>query len=121
MSNFEKASREKYTYPIKGLCNTEDLWDCSLEELDALALKYDQELGVKQKSFIKKVSKRDAVTKAKFSIVKHIIEVKLGEVDARENDAEVKVHNQKILDAIAVSENKELRKKSPEELRKMLK
>lgn len=119
---YKKASKLKLRFSTsKGNLSTEDLWDLSLEQLDAIAVKLDEQIEKSpRKSFIKTVSKGNEILELKFAIVKDIIDTKMAEQAARENQQAKSAQRQKLLELIAEKEDSELKGKSAEELRKML-
>ena len=119
---FEKASRIKLRYQTnRGVISVEDLWDLSLESLDAIAISLNKKLKESQtESFIKTKTKDTTELELKFNIVKHIIDVKLSEAEARKNAAEKRAKKQKLMDLIAKKQDAELEGKSVDELMKEL-
>ncbi len=82
MSIFEEASRKKTRFTVgnKGIINTEDLWDLSLESLDTIARGLNKSLkDLDEESFIKVRSTKNVELSLQFEIVKHIITVKMDE------------------------------------------
>lgn len=120
---YEQAIRSKMRFITnKGCLSMEDLWDLSLESLDALAIGYNNESKSSESgSFIGKKSTASEVAKLKFDIVKHIIDVKIAERDAAETAVEKKNQKQRILQLIADKEHSALAGKSKEELEQLLK
>ena len=127
---FEKASRIRPKIRFncsKGDLSVEDLWDLPLtsiinnSNLDDIArglhkqLKNDDDV-----SFVDKDKKSDEIVQLKFDIVKHIIEFRLAQNTAKVEANEKAEKKQRILQALAESENKEFESKTPEELRAML-
>jgi hypothetical protein len=87
---FVTAARKKFRFETsKGGLNTEDLFDLSLESLDAIAVNLDKkvESGGK-KSFIGKRDTSTSENESKLEIVKFVIQTKLEEAEARKNRAE---------------------------------
>lgn len=119
---YKKASKLKLRFSTsKGNLSTEDLWDLSLEQLDAIAVKLDEQIEKSpRKSFIKTVSKGNEILELKFAIIKDVIDTKMSEQTARENQQAKSAQRQKLLELIAEKEDFELKGKSADELRKML-
>ena len=131
MNIFEIASKKKFRFDTnKGQLTVEDLWDLPLTasngrpNLDDIAkdlykkMKEDSEL-----TFVKPASQSNKefnIAKAKFDIVKHIIDVKLAEAEATKKAKETKARNQRILELIAQKKDEALASKSEEELLAML-
>jgi hypothetical protein len=125
---FEKASRLKVRFDSgKGQLTIEDLWDLPLTSnanranLDDIArglhkqLKNDDDV-----SFVIKDKKSDTTVQLKFDIVKHIIEIRLAEDEARSKAHENSVKKQSILQLIAERQNEELKGKSLDDLKAMV-
>ena len=131
MNGFEIATRKKFRFDTyKGQVTVEDLWDLPLTatngrpNLDDIAKElYKKMKDESEMSFVKptsQVSKEFNIIKAKFDIVKHIIDVKLAEAEAAKKAKEIKARNQRILGLIAQKEDEALASKSKEELLAML-
>ena len=131
MNIFELASRKKFRFDTsKGQVTVEDLWDLPLTSttnrpnLDDIAKDlYKQMKEDKEVSFVKSdaaVSADFNIVKAKFDIVKHIIDVKLAEAEAAKKAKDTKARNQRILELIAQKDDEALASKTREELLAML-
>ena len=85
--NYENAIRQKYRFfiPRVGNVTLEDLWDARLEMLDEAAILLRAETqNLNEDSFLRrKPNPRAAVAAEKLEIVKHVIETRLAEQDAR--------------------------------------
>lgn len=125
MSNFKLASQLKLRFQTgKGLLSTEQLWDLSLDDLDALAVSLETEHKESgKKSFLTrtKVSEKDKTAKLKFDVVLDILNTKADEIQAAADAKEIKEHNKKILELIASKKDKSLEGKSIKQLEAMLK
>ncbi len=123
MGNFKLASKQKLRIQTnKGLLSTEQLWDLSLEELDALAVSLEEqhkESG--KKSFLIKKSEKDKTAKLRFEIVLEVLNSKSEEIQAFSEAKEIKDHNNKIIALIAEKKDESLKGKSVKELEAMLK
>lgn len=99
---FEAASRAKIRFATnKGLISTEDLWDIPLTHVDILARSYNKELKEQaEESFIKPRTKDNALELG-FTILKHVIEVRLAERDAAKAAVERGKQRQLLIDLIA--------------------
>lgn len=122
MSNmFERAVRVKLRFAHKGMCSVEDLWDCSVEDLDMLYRGLREEhKKLDVDSLLKKTGTEEGELKLKVDIVKHIVETKLTEADVREKAMETRMRNDKIKGILARKQDVELENKSVEELEAML-
>lgn len=101
MNIFEKASRLKLRFNLsKGVCTTEELWDLSLESLDAVAKALYKKIKENEDvSFIKEKTVANTKLDLQFEIVKHIINTKLAEKEAKKL-ATVKAEKAKVLKEI---------------------
>jgi hypothetical protein len=125
---FEKAARLKYRFESsKGLLTVEDLWDLPLTSetkranLDDIARELHKQLkSGDDVSFVYPDRKSNATIQAKFDIVKHIIDVKLLELEAAKKAEQNKLQKQKILRLISEKDDEVLRGKSREELTALL-
>lgn len=131
MEMFAFATRKKFRFDTcKGQVTVEDLWDLPLTatngrpNLDDIAKElYKKMKDENEMSFVKptsQVNKEFNIIKAKFDIVKYIIDVKLAEAEAAKKAKETKARNQRILGLIAQKEDEALASKSKEELLAML-
>ncbi len=121
MSIFELASRNKIRFAFKGTLTVEDLWDLSLEELDALYKILNKELSVaKEESLLAVKSKADELLTTKVELVKHVFSTKSEEAEARKTIAARRRRKSELLGLLADKENEELKGKSTEELRKLI-
>jgi len=123
MENFKLASQQKLRFQTnKGLLTTEQLWDLSLEDLDALAVSLENEYKESgKKSFLTKISLKDRTSKLKFDVVLDVLNTKSEEAQAAAEAREVKEHNKKILELIADKQDESLKGKSIKQLEAMLK
>ncbi len=123
MDNFKTASQQKLRFIApKGQLTTEQLWDLSLEDLDALAVSLDAEYNKSAKtSFLAKRTTKDRTAKLRFDIVLDVLNTLVAEKEAETETREIKEHNKKILALIAEKKDDELKSKSTKDLEKMLK
>lgn len=125
MDNFKLASQQKLRFQTsKGLLSTEQLWDLSLGELDALAVSLETEHKESgKKSFLTKTraTDKDKTSKLKFDVVLDVLHTKAEEMEAAATAKEIKEHNKKILELIASKKDKSLEGKSIKQLEAMLK
>lgn len=120
-SIFEQATRRKLRFAAKaGAISLEDLWDLSLNALDAIAVQLHQQASVSQISFVKKSTPGDIETNLKLEVVKRVIAVKLAEQDARQLAAARAEKRRALEEALAARERNELTSMSAEEIRKQL-
>lgn len=123
MENYKLATQKKLRFQTnKGLLSTEQLWDLSLTDLDALAVSLEEEYKQSgKKSFLVVKSVKDKTAKLRFDIVLDVLTSKVEEHQALTEAKEVKEHNEKILTLIADKKDESLKGKSVKELEKMLK
>jgi hypothetical protein len=83
---FEQATRQKVCFEYKGLISVDDLWDLSLESLDALYKKLmTSSKSSKEDGLLKTKNAEDKLSDLKIALVKRVFEVK------QEEDAKRKV------------------------------
>lgn len=122
-NNFEKASRIKLRFATsKGQLSTEDLWDLSLESLDTIAINVDKQLDTtSKKSFIGKRNTKNTELELALDILKHVIQVKLDEKDAKAKRADKAARAAELRQLIAEKSNDELKNSSKDDLLAKLK
>lgn len=124
MSNvnlFETATRNNYLFPFKGMINVIDLWDLSLRDLDGVFKKLNAEAKKsEEESLLETKSKEDEEISNKIEIVKYIVNVKLEEKRAREDEKKNKEMKQRLLEIKAKRQDAALENMSDEELDKAL-
>lgn len=122
MNIFERASRGKVRFATsKGYLSTEDLWDLSLQSLDAIAKGISKKLKEEaEESFIAAQSEKNTELTLQLDILKHIISAKLVAQEAAKKQAETKAKKAQIEELILNKKSKDLEGKSVEELTAML-
>ena len=114
---FERASREKVRFDFRGSINTEDLWDLSLENLDAIYKNLGRKLREsKEDSLLVEETATNEVLELKVDIIKRIVGVRLIERKAREDEANRASRKGRLLEIIADKQDEELKGKSVDEL-----
>ncbi len=123
MENFKLATQQKLRFQTnKGSLSTEQLWDLSLEDLDALAVSLEAEHKESgKKSFLVTKSVKDKTTKLRFDIVLDVLNTKVEEAQAAAETQENKEHNKKIITLIAEKQDESLKGKTVKQLEAMLK
>jgi hypothetical protein len=116
---FELATRKKFRFKMdKGFVTTEDLWDLKLEDLNRIAVSLNKQIKESSdESFIKTKSSADKDLQAHFDVVKHIIDVKLAEKEAKLVAIEREEKRERLRDLIAKKELSALESKTLDELR----
>lgn len=119
---FEIATKKKFRFPFRGIISTEDLWDLSLTDLDAIykTLNAQKKAKADEDSLLSTKTNEDIELNLKIDIVKHIVSVKLEEKAAKDAERAKRVQKQKIMSILAEKEDEALHGKSIEELQKML-
>lgn len=123
MENFKLASQQKLRFQTnRGSLSTEQLWDLSLEELDALAVSLETEHKESgKKSFLVTKSVKDKTAKLRFDVVLDVLTTKVEEAQAVAEAKEIKTHNEKIITLIAEKQDESLKGKSIKQLEALLK
>lgn len=118
---FEYAVRYKLRFPYKGIITTEDLFDLSLTDLDAIYKTLNKQVKeIDEESLLTTKTPKDENLEVQIAIIKHIVSVKLKEQKAREEAAAKKAQKQKIMSIIATKEDEALKNSSVDDLKKML-
>lgn len=118
---FEYATKVKLRFPFKGQLSVEDLWDLSVTNLDTIFKSLNAEKKqVQEESLLNIKTKENKELEVKIEIVKHIVEFKLQEADAKLKEKEKKEQKQKIMEILNTKQDESLKNKSVEELQEML-
>jgi len=122
MSNFEKASKLKLRFSTnRGELSIEDLWDLSLESLDSIAKATNKQLkSESEESFIGKKSNINSILELKMEILKHVIEVKISEKEAKSQRAIKSAKLAQLKELANNKANEKLSDMSEEEINKMI-
>ena len=118
---FINATRNNYQFPFKGMIDVIDLWDLSVTNLDIVfkSLNADAKKCAEE-SLLATKSKEDEEIADKIEIVKYIVSVKLGEIQAREDAKKNKEMRQRLLAIKAKRQDEALENMSDEDLDKAL-
>ena len=118
---FEVAKRENYLFPFKGMINVIDLWNLSLTNLDSVFKTLNAEVKKsEEESLLNAKTKEDEELTNKIEIIKYIVNKKLAEKEARENEKKNKEKRQRILEIKAKRQDEALENMSDEDLDKLL-
>lgn len=118
---FEKASRLKLRFEHKGLLSVEDLWDLSVQDLDAVFKVLNARAKAQaEESLLDVQSAEDAVLALKLDIVKHVVKVKLAEKEARKSALANRAKKQKLLEILEQKQDAALLDLSPEKLQELI-
>ena len=122
MNIFEKATKDKIRFEYKGQISAEDLYDLDVEDLDCIFKTLNSTKKEKsEESLLEKKTTEDTLLNTQIKIIKHIVEYKLAEKDARVLLAERAEKKQRIMEIIASKQDSKLEKKSEKDLQDMLK
>jgi len=117
---FEKAVRMKLRWQWRGPVSTEDLWDLTVEELDAIYKALNRQVKAQVEDSLLDDVGLDEALNLQVAIVKHVVSVKLQEAKDRENEAERKARKQKLLSVLSQKQDAALLDMSEDDLRKLL-
>lgn len=117
MNIFERAVREKTRFNFKGLISAEDLWDLSLESLDAIWCDLETELEkIPRRSLLATGIDQRGEIEFKQEIIKYIVDTKKVESEVKAQAKANSAKKQMILDLIETKKNENLKNLSIEEL-----
>lgn len=118
---FEVAVRGKFRFDFMGKKSVEDLWELSTEDLDIIFKGLNSQLKqVKEESLLQTKTQEDKKLDTKIEIVKYIFKVKVAEAKAKEDAIAKKEQRQKLLEALDVKNNEDIKSMSKEEILKKL-
>ena len=119
---FENALKNGFRYPSnKGLITTEDLFCLSLNDLNEIAKKINKLIkNSEEESFIPGPNFNNNNDSKRLDIVKHIINLKINEQNAKMIEKSNAEKRQRILEIINKKDEESLENMSKEELEKLL-
>lgn len=126
---FELAARKKLRFVESGAgsISVEDLWDLPLTSktgranLDEIAIALSRQLKDSgTESFVVKASSKNEELQLRFDVVKHVITVRLAEMEKAQQARATSEKKQKLLELIAQKKDSALSEKSVEELEAMV-
>ena len=122
---FEMASQFKFRYPYKGMITTEDLWDLTPAQLDAVYKTLNKELQATQEDGLLQTKSADEGVKAndlrnKLEIVKYVFTNKQQAAELARVAAENAMKRKRIMEVLAQKQDNALQNMSEEDLTKML-
>lgn len=121
MEMFEKASRLKLRFQYNGSLSSEDLWDLSLEHLDALYLKLKAEAKeVNQDGLLSKPTRETRILDIKIQMVKRVFEVKQAEAEARKTRAERRAKKERLMEVLAEKQDKAVSRMSADKIESLI-
>ena len=122
MNIFETAVRGKYRFKhANGKLTVEQLWELNVESLNEIYMDLHRQLKKEQvESLLQTRTATDEVVEIKLEILKHIVQTKLQEAKAKEEEKANADRRKLILGIIADKENKALLDMDIEELKKMV-
>ena len=124
MDNFQKATRIGLRFDLKGQVSVEQVWHANMQVL----ADYEQQLTEVVEGYGKstrrtrrnRTAEQDANT-LRLEIVSYILDVREQEAEEAANAADVKQHNQRILELIRAKQEQKLADMSEAELQALLK
>jgi len=116
---FEAATRQRLRFPSpSGNLSVEDLWDLTLEGLDAIAIALNKKVKESsEESFIKKQKKGDKKAELQLAVVVSIIETKVADAEKAKNAADRKAKREKLMELISSKQDDALSRKSITQLK----
>lgn len=121
MNIFEYAVRNKLRFSYKGLLTVEDLWDLSLQGLDAIYKQLKAQAKTNdEESLMASKSKADTVLEKQIEIVKYVFAEREAAIAKAKKAQENRKQREKLMGILAEQEEKDLRGKSADELRAMI-
>jgi len=122
---YKEASKMKLRFSSKkGNLTVEQLWDLTMSDLkDIIINLYNskQKPNLSELDFLQVVSEEDEISNLAYNIAVDVYKTRQKESEEYKNKLEKKAYNQHLADIIAEKEDAELRNKSIEELKAMLK
>jgi len=108
----------KLRFPYKGSLSVEDLWDLSVQELDKIFKILNARLKVcKEESLLGPREVENTELDLQVAIVRHIVEIKLAEAAARQNEAERAAKKARLLEVLAQKQDAALQVMSEEDIK----
>ena len=123
---FEKAARLKLRFSTdRGQLSVEDLWDLPLSgnglNLDKITMALSRQLKEEStESFVLKASRSTDMLQLRFDLAKHIIDVRLAEIELAKTKAEARAKKDRILSIIERKQDEQLEGQPLEDLLKMV-
>lgn len=117
---FEEATRKGLRFQYKGNISVEDLWVLDVEELDSLYRNLMEQQKQNEGVSLISEKKEDKTLQLKIDLVRHIVEKKLNEAEARKNEAERIAKRKMVLEIVADKQQETLRDMSLDELHDVL-
>jgi hypothetical protein len=124
MNPFEQASRDKLRFDLQGQISVEQLWDVKIGNL----IQYEEGLTETVESYGKSTrrkagrkTKEQEQNELRLQVVSSILDTRIKEEEDAASAALTKAHNQKIMDLIAAKQDEDLKSKSVDELKELLK
>lgn len=118
---FERAVKSKVRWQYRGNLTVEDLFDLPVGDLDKLyGVLRNEQKNVVEESLLKKATRETTLLNLKVDVVKHIVERKLAEKEAREMRVMAKAQKEKIASVIEKKKDASLEEMSIEDLQKTL-
>ena len=118
---FKYAAKKGLRFPFRGMINTEDLFNLSMDDLNKVYqnLKKEQK-DTSEESLMETDNPANAELEVKIQIVKEIFDDKKADQERAKKAAETKAKKQRILEILAKKKDDELLNMSEEELEAQL-
>ena len=122
----EKAARLKLRFSTdRGQLSVEDLWDLPLSgnglNLDKITMALSRQLKEEStESFVLKASRSTDMLQLRFDLAKHIIDVRLAEIELAKTKAEARAKKDRILSIIERKQDEQLEGQPLEDMFKMV-
>ena len=111
------ATRLKFRFPFRGMISVEDLWDLTVEQLDAVYKALNKDIKQSQEeSLLSAPHVGNADLNAKIEIVKYIFQVKQDEEAERRAAADNAIKRRRILEVLAKKQDNALENMTEEQL-----
>ena len=118
---FDRATRKKLRFNTNmGVLSVEDLWDLTMEQLNALYISLSKEKKDTGESLLADDTVENADLKLKMDIITFVFDYKQQVAEANEKRAATKRRNKRILEIIEQKQDDDLASKSVDELKGLL-
>lgn len=121
MNIFEYAVRNRLRFKYNGFIQTEDLWDLSVEELDAMFMNLQEQAESSEKKSLLSKKKKNIRLEVSLEIIKFVVEEKLETAKKRLEATAKKAQKEKILAIMESKQDESYKNMSLEELEALLK
>lgn len=120
MNIFEYGTKKAIRFNYRGTISIEDLWFLTVEELDQIYKNLSAEAKQSQEDSLLNTSSVSKELQVKIDLVKHIVGVKLEQIEKNKLARENRAKKQKLLELIESKKDEAMSEKSIDELTAML-